>query len=316
MLFWALIGFSNFLVGIALVGIIIWIKIRHNYFRRRGIPCIAPESFFGSFGEVFSGNIDIFDAFAKFRNDPKVRHTPFFGIFTFHHPTLVLSSPELIERMLVTDFDSFADRFSGAGAHDKLGTNMLFSLRGSSWRNLRPEMLPFFSAIKLRRICNSMDVIGNHMNAHIHVHLRRKDRAELDLKRLAFVFTNNIIANCAFGLDEDCFNNPDSEFAKASEAILSKSWGRNIQTLMYFLLPQFLRPFRFLRFSRAGTEFIQSTTSRMIQQRIVSGARKPDLIDHLIEMKSNNNELTDDMLSAQVALFYAAGELTLHEMNC
>lgn len=309
-MFWSqLFGLSYFLVGITLLVLILWINHTHDYFRKLRIPYVKPRTFFGNFGEVFSGNTGIYEAFTNFRNDPDVRDAPFFGIYTFHHPTLVLNAPELIGQILLSGFDSFSDRFSGAGAHDKLGTNMLFSLRGSSSRHLRLELLPFFSSVKLRRMCNSMDIIGNNLNAHVHNQLNKRDKVELDLKTLASVFTNDIIARCAFGLDENSFNTPDSEFAKASEAILSKSWGRNMQLLTYFLLPAFMRPLRLLTFSRAGTKFIKRTIPRMMQTRIISGARKHDLIDHLIEMRSYDSELTNDMLSAQAALFYAAGKL-------
>lgn len=307
MLWSQLFGLSYFIVGITLFALIFWINNTHNYFKRRRIPYVKPKSFFGNFGEVFSGNTAIYDVFENFRNDPAVRDAPFFGIFTFHRPTLVLNEPDLIKQILLTDFDSFADRFSGAGTHDKLGTNMLFSLRGPTWRNLRPELAPFFDAIKLRRMINAMDIIGNNMNAHVHGQLNSEERVELELKNLASLFTNDIIACCAFGLDENSFNNPDSEFAKASEATLSKSWGRSMQLLTYFLLPIFMRPLRFLIFSRAGTTFIKKRVPRVMKERIKSGAKKHDLIDHLVEMKGVNNKLTDDMLSAQAALFYAAG---------
>lgn len=66
------------------------------------------------------------------RNEYKYyKGTPYFGIWLFWRPALVISDPRLARNILVKDFDAFRDRFISSGNSDPIGALNIFTLNVS-----------------------------------------------------------------------------------------------------------------------------------------------------------------------------------------
>jgi len=136
---------------------------------------------------------------------------------------------------------------------------------------------------------------------------------ELEVKDLVSLYTIDVIASCAYGIEANSVSNPDSEFYKCGRAIFDMTFWRGLELPAYFMLPQVMKFFGFQTFSKHPTNFIKSTIPRVMEMREKSGAKRNDLIDTLIELKNekikdeNGNDLTMDMLMGQAAVFLTAG---------
>lgn len=311
---------TSLLVVILILVAAYWLYNRQRYFKHHNIPYIQSLPFLGSFGDVVLNKIGLFEISVELCNHPAVKDEAFFGIFMFHKPTLVINDVDLIKRILSKDFNAFPNRYAGTDTHDPLGYFGLFSLRNPQWKTFRNKLSPFFGSLKIKPMYHLIDRIGDNLNKHIHEQLseieEKKEEAkmkaakvELELKQLSVLYITDVIASCAFGVQENSFENPQSGFLKAGEAIFARTTRRNLESLSFHMLPQVMKPLRVLTFSKAGTEFIQSTIPRMMKERARSGRKRNDLIDILIEMRKGDKTLTDDMLSAQAAVFHAGGEL-------
>lgn len=289
--------------------VIYWINRRQNYFKNLNIPFVKSTPLLGAFSKAVLGKMGFYDNVLDLCNRSEVKGRPFFGMFLFHKPALMVNDPELIKRILVKDFNSFAERYSGSDVHDPLGHYNLFSAKSSLWRRIRNKMTPFFSSGKLKMMFYLLDKIGDDLNKYVHEKLDKDNKVELEMKELAALYSTDVIASCAYGIQANSLENPDAEFRRAGKSMFTLTFKRGIELTSFFLLPQIMRLFRFSLFSGLTTKFIQTTIPHVMSEREKSGIKRNDLIDTLIELKNNDNTLNDDILVAQAAVFFSAGKL-------
>lgn len=306
---------TQFLLGVltTIVAFFYWINRRQDYFKNAGIPYVDSTPLLGSFRDVFLGKTAFYDSIVEIYNRPEVKDKPFFGMFLFHKPGLMITDPELIKRITVKDFSSFSNRYASSDVHDPLGYYNLFSVKAPLWKLLRGKLSPFFSSGKLKLMFYLVDKNSTDMINHIHKRVEKNnDKVELEMKHLASLYTTDVIASCAYGVEANSLENPDGEFRKAGHAIFNMTFWRGIELPAYFMLPQVMKFFGFQTFSNPGTKFINSSIPHVMEEREKSGSKRNDLIDTLIELKNADNkdkseDLSMDMLIAQAAVFFSAG---------
>lgn len=306
---------TQFLVATLFVLVVFfyWINRRQDYFKNYGIPYIPSTPLLGSFKDALLGKTGVYDHIVTLYNRPEVKGAPFFGIFLFHKPGLVITDPDLIKQITVKDFWSFSNRYTSSDVHDPLGYYNLFSVKGALWKILRGKLSPFFTSGKLKSMFYLLDKNSGDMVNYIHKRLDKDNKVEMEMKDLASMYTIDVIANCAYGVEANCLENPEGEFRKCGHSMFHMSFWRGLELPAYFMLPQVMKFFRFQTFSDYSTKFIKSSIPHVIATREKSGAKRNDLIDTLIELKKsevkdeNGNTLTDDMLTAQAAVFFSAG---------
>lgn len=292
-----------------------WINRRQDYFKNLGIPYVKSIPLLGSYADSLMGKTGIYDNMVNLYNRPEVKGKPFFGMFLFHKPGLVITDPELIKRITVKDFNSFSNRYTASDVHDPLGYYNLFAVKNPLWKVLRGKLSPFFSSGKLKSMYYLMDHISTNMIEHIQKKLDKEEKTELEMKNLASLYTTDVIASCAYGIEANSLVNPDGEFRKAGHAIFKMTFWRGLELPSFFMLPQAMKFFGFKTFSNAGSEFIMSSIPHVIEERERNGIKRNDLIDTLIDLKNANNKenpsenLSMDMLIAQAAVFFAAGKI-------
>lgn len=294
---------------------VIWFHHQRKYFEACRIPYVKSNSIVGTFSDVFKGKQGFYENVLSLYNRPEVKDKPFFGMFLFHKPGIMINDPELIKKILVKYFNSFANRFSSSDVHDPLGYYNLFSVKTPLWKVLRGKLSSFFTSGKLRTMYYLLDKASADMISFIHKRLDKDGKAELEMKEMAALYSTDVIASCAYGVEANSLENPDGEFRKAGQAMFKMTFWRGLEFPAFFMLPQVMKFFRFKAFSKITTEFIQKTIPLVITAREMNGNKRNDLIDTLIEMKNSEKSLTEDMLMAQAAIFFSAGELHVTQLK-
>lgn len=287
-----------------------WIHQHRDYFKNLGIPYIPSTPLLGSFKDTLFNKTGFYDQVVKLYNQPDVKGKSFFGIFIFHKPALMINDPELIKNITVKDFNSFCDRYTSSDVHDPVGHYTLFASNNPLWKRLRGKLSPFFTSGKLKTMYYLLDKITSEMVDFLHKNLDVNNKVELEVKELATLYTTDVIASCAFGVEANSLENPEGEFRVAGRTIFeAKSW-RSVEFTAFFMLPQVMKLFRFKAFSESVSRFLQTTVTHVMEVREVNGIQRNDLIDTFIELKKEKNfgeTLTMDMLVAQAAGFFSAG---------
>lgn len=218
------INFSTQLLlgALTIFGVIIyWLNRRQDYFKNLGIPYVPSIPLLGSFGDAMFGKTGIYEQIVTLYNQPEVKDKPFFGIFVFHKPALMISDPELIKRITVKDFNSFTNRYSASETHDPLEYYMLFSVKDVIWRFLRGKLSPFFTSGKLKSMYYLLDKASDNMVNFIQKRLGNENKVEVEVKELASLFSTDVIASCAFGVEANSLENPNGEFRVAGKTFLT-----------------------------------------------------------------------------------------------
>lgn len=87
--------------------ILIVVKYYYSFWFRNGFPSITPSFTFGCLGPVAVGTKSMGELMRGLHLNSKER---FLGIYFFWRPVLLIRDPDLVKRVLITDFDHFQNR--------------------------------------------------------------------------------------------------------------------------------------------------------------------------------------------------------------
>lgn len=255
----------------------------NSYWKNRGVSYENPFPLFGNFYDIALGNVNPTEYFS---NLYKKFDGPYFGIYAMTKPVLVLKDPEIIKRVLIKDFKSFADRFFVADEKiDPIFTNTLLVIKSSLWRILRAKLSPFFTSGKIKMMFSLIKECGINMEQHVQKNLHRT----LDMKEVCSKFTTNMIATCAFGIDANCFEAENCDFRVAGRRIFDLSKMHSFRRISYVFGHSIVKLLRFKFIDGPSASFLGKTLWQTIREREEKQTVRNDLVDILIKLKNQNN---------------------------
>lgn len=92
----------------------------------------------------------------------------------------------------------------------------------STWKNIRQKLSKFFTAAKLKSAFYLLETMGDDLHDYINERLDN-DRVELPIKYLTELFSVDVVANIALGIETKSLKNSGSEFYKVAESMWEKS---------------------------------------------------------------------------------------------
>lgn len=152
-----------------------------------------------------------------------------------------MRDPDLIKQVGIKDFDHFLDHFLPIPEDcDPLWLGNLFALRGQKWREMRSTLSPAFTSSKMKNIFNLMSKNGEQFVNHFLN--KNVNLIEAEMKDIFTRYTNDVIANTAFGVECDSLQDPTNEFYLMGEKVTDLStFEKSIKLIGYFVLPQLMR---------------------------------------------------------------------------
>jgi len=327
MLFWILL---------VLLATIIYFadKHYHNYWTRHGIFQKNPTFLLGAIGETIlikqSFGEFITNNYKKFKNSHKVC-----GIYFSYRPVLIINDPELIQDVMIKDFNSFHNRGIMFNEDVDLLAAHLFNLDGQKWRDLRVKLSPTFTSGKLRTMFPTIRSCVKTLEDYMIKSVENGNNI-LDMRDLMARYTTNVISSVAFGIDNDCINEPDNIFRKMGLKIFQVSFKQAfIETLLFFA-PTLVIKARIKIIEKDLEEFFMTIVKQTVDHREASKENeRKDFMQLMIQLKNqgylsadkddNENDknshedvkkLTFNEIAAQAFLFFAAGfETSSSTMN-
>ncbi|EFA12857.1 cytochrome P450-like protein [Tribolium castaneum] len=277
-----------------------------DHWEKKNVFYFKPIPFFGNFVDISLFRTTIGEHLAKLYNQTT---EPFFGIFVFDKPHLIIKSPELVKTILVRDFNNFDDRCIASPHHDPLVKNMLFLNKNPEWKNVRVKMTPVFTTGKLKGMIPLINDVGETMTKYI---AQKIPNFSLEAKEICAKFSTDVIAKCAFGINANSFKNEDAEFRKIGRRIFDFRWSTAIQQTSYFFLPGLVNLLKFRMLDKDASDFLRETFWHTIKLREEKNLKANDLIDAIIALKDNqefckNMNFEGDKVVAQAAQFFVAG---------
>lgn len=276
-------------------------------------PLITMKS---CFGEFMQGLYD------KFKDRDAA-----IGIYMFYRPVLVVNDPKLAQDILIRSFSSFHSRPLPYHEKDQLSENLM-NLPGPLWRDLRVRLSPAFASGKLKGM---FPVISDCARV-LEDFLIKSVTNGIDVfeaRDLMSRFTTNVISSIAFGIDNDCINQPDHVFRKTGMKFFDLTFKDGIRGLLTFLAPKMFHKLGMRFVDREVEDFIFAYVKQTVEHREENNFSRKDFLQLLIQLRNQGYESVDKedndscadseartkrlsmaQLTANVYIFYLAGEFT------
>nr|QCY41329.1 cytochrome P450 6PZ1 [Phenacoccus solenopsis] len=263
----------------------------------------------------------------------KLEPHKFGGIFAVKKKTIIIRDPELIKNVLIKDFEYFHDRGTKVDQEvDPLGYH-LFNMRGEEWKNLRIKLTSTFTTGKMKMMFPLVNECGKKLNT---VLANLPDSEGFDIKDLAARFTTDTIGTCAFGLETNSLDNPDSEFRRMGKAIFKFRYQSLIRSVWTSIPPTLIKRLKLDFIEKKIQDYFMEIVDETVQYREKNKISRNDFLDLLIALKNNtiiekfqdtaetddlekflaqvgdkriksNIDMSNAMLAAQCFVFFIAG---------
>uniref|UniRef100_A0AAT9UTH4 Cytochrome P450 6PZ16 n=1 Tax=Maconellicoccus hirsutus TaxID=177089 RepID=A0AAT9UTH4_MACHI len=302
-------------------------KRLYSYFDHHGIPYVKPILVFGNTMEwcLMKKSLSMILADIYEKLEPH----RFGGLFIGRRKVIIVRDTELIRSILVKDFSSFQDHVTAedASKEDVLDRNLL-SLRGEEWKNLRIKLTGTFTSGKMKLMFPLVRDCGAKMHSVLGNISQDED---ILAKEICARYTTDVIGCCAFGLDIDSLNDPNSVFRQMGKRIFAF----NIINVLRVMLPKLEFFFDLFHNDKAVKQFFLDLVKKTVKHREEHNIFRGDFLDLLINLKHDNDqksndrqaeedvqkfisqvggkytkthiEMTDELITAQCFLFFAAG---------
>ncbi|KAF6207970.1 hypothetical protein GE061_016419 [Apolygus lucorum] len=320
------------LLGVTFVTLVVYIwrylsKI-YSFWEERGVPYRKPLPFLGNSWDLLSRQVPLNEYHKRFYNSfPDV---PYYGIYDYSKPVLLLKDVDLVERVLIKDFQHFNDRGTGAGVDEQanpLDMN-LFNMTGNKWRAMRKKLSPLFTTGKLRHMVPPMKTLGDGL-----VHLLEKNTSQVDLRDMLQRYAMDVIATVAFGMNVSILEETEeSEFRRIGKQSFAFDFPRYLRFAFSTVFPKLAKKLKISQNDPEVTKYFSKVIRETLAHRRETGMERNDFIQLFVTLQQKGSiefegdpledgylkseddaknvetfALTDDAIVGQAFVFLMAG---------
>jgi cytochrome P450 family 6 len=314
-----------FILSLIILTIHLLDKHLMSYWSNLEIPQKGPTFLVGN----LSANLLGFKGFGEFFLDvyERCKNNKIIGLYFFHRPVLCINDPQLIQDVLIRDFNNFHDRSNPVNEQKNPLSAHLFSLTGQRWRDLRVKLSPTFTSAKLKAMYPKMNECAKVLEEFLVKNFESGKR-EFEFRDLFARYTTNIISSVAFGVDNDCINDPENIFRKMGLRIFETSFKKSFLRFLVISMPRIFARLNVKSADATVEDFFFDLVQKTIDYREKNkNNERKDFMQLLIQLKNqgyvsvdkNDEEnsiesqlklqnLTFNDIVAQAFLFFFAGE--------
>lgn len=278
-----LLSFAFLIVTIIVLGN----HFLHSFWTRQGFPQLKPKFFVGDIGDLFRLKHSIAEVYGSLYE--KSKNLKIVGIYFTYRPGLLVNDPELIQNILVKDFQHFTDHGLYVDeSYDPLSGH-LFSLSGDKWKNLRGKLSPLFSPGKLKLMFPTFMDCAVNLQRYVEKQNQLSNNV-IEIRDLLARYTTDIIASVAFGFDNDSINETENVFRSMGAKVFKPSFKGGLRAFMSFLLPQVNMYLGIKVADQDVEDFMFTMVKQTIEFREKNGSQRNDFMQVRIEdiLTSNN----------------------------
>nr|DAB41794.1 TPA_inf: cytochrome P450 CYP332A39 [Operophtera brumata] len=304
------LNFIQTLLVLIVIGVsLFYLYLRRNYayWKNRGVPYEEPNILLGNLSFIMRKSV--WEYFLELRQ--KYSTKDYIGIFLGWKPTLVVQTPELARKILTKDFDYFQNRLIRSSySSDPLGSLTLTSFKNPTWSNMRHELSPMFTSLRLKLVTELMN--GNATELVQKIQRDHIDNKEaVNLKELFSMYTSDTVGSTVFGIKVSALNDINSPLWYITSHMVKWTFWRGLEFSIIFFTPALAALLRLKLFSQPATEYIKKLFWDVVKERKQAGqTNDKDLVNHLLKLKDNlklpadsGTQLADDLMLAQAAIF-------------
>lgn len=300
---------------------------KHSFWIKRGFIQLEPKFLIGDIGPLLTMKKSLGQFFQSIYVNHKEHRA--IGIYMSYQPVVVVNDPILLQHVMVRDFNSFHDRpLPSDLEHDTL-QNHLFHIAGQRWRDLRVKLSPTFTSGKLKGMFSVINCCGKVLEEYLEKNVRNGIDV-FEFRELFARLNTSIISSVAFGIENDCVNEPDHIFRRMGAKNFEVNWRTIATTIFAIFVPAKLN--KLIKFKITNPEvekFVFSVVKQTVEYREKNNVERNDFMQLLIQLKDKGyvsvdkeekdtdsveqdvKKLSFNDLAANVFVFFQAGKSEL-----
>ncbi|XP_014216982.1 cytochrome P450 6k1-like [Copidosoma floridanum] len=265
-----------------LVGFYVYVTRYFKYWKKQGVKHSKPSFPFGNFGKCIFLQQSIHEFIDDMYRDGKGEKMV--GFYVLDRPYVLLRDPELLRSVFIRDFNIFSNKVLCNNKSDPFGTHMLFLETNPPWKHIRQKLSPMFTSGKLKKNFDLMMEIYKDLDFHLNsLGVNDENVRPIEVRELSAKLMTDVIGITAYNIRFDSLRDPDAPFRKIGKSLFRSQLIRYLQCSSIFFIPAF-RAISNAKFFDAETEFFENMFSRIVDERIMSGNKKNDFVDLVINM--------------------------------
>lgn len=274
-----------------------------TYWKRKKVPQLCPSFPVGDLASSAWGKQSVFVRLQTLYNIFKNAGHKYGGIYFFNGPIFFPVDPDLIKKVLVSNFDCFVDRGMYIDEEKMPITAHLFSMKGEQWRNLRIKFTPVFTSGKMKSMYNILINISRNLLKILDP--IAEHNKEVDIKDLLMRFTTDIIGSAAFGVDVNSLEYPDTEFARMVSMIFNNPPWKLFKVAVQEGLQNPGNIIKIVQDNKNVQNYFNDLVQKTIDYRDKNNIVRDDFLNMLMQMRSSG--MTFNEIVSQSFLFFTAG---------
>ncbi|XP_055619256.1 cytochrome P450 9e2-like [Toxorhynchites rutilus septentrionalis] len=278
------------LCGLLLTLVYYQLTKNKNYFRNKPIPTLPSKLLFGSTGPLmlrqisFAGFIEsIYNVFPCAK---------IIGMFDIVTPVFVVRDPELIKRVMVRDFDHFADQVPVFGSNEYDHPNLLVArslsfLDCQRWKSMRATVSPAFTGSKMRQMYELIVECSENAVQHYLEETRARGPQVYEMKNIFTRYASDVIASCTFGIQTNSSKDPETElYVMGKDMMNFKKISAVLKLIGFRVCPWLMARLGIDIFAERYNSHFKSLIFATIKEREGKGFFRRDLIQLLLQAKN------------------------------
>lgn len=275
-----------------------WIfsTLTFNHWKQLGVFYRKPFPFIGNMGLLLLMKQSVHEMYDQLYR--LIDKLPYGGFFEMRSPVLILKDPEIIRRVLITDFKYFIDRgFSFTNVNKQLNplNEHLFHYTGQRWKVLRQKMSPVFTSGKLKGMQNQISDCVSMFIDNVEMGMT-DDGKDIDLKDVFPQLTVDVTGSCAFGIECNAIK-LKNDFRMFAHEVLKPRVSLLVKYFLQVIDKRLPHLFQLTDFPSYYIKFFQNVVYDAVLHRRQNNMQRCDLLQQLMDMQ---NAAVDSKFSKDV----------------
>ncbi|KAI2474337.1 hypothetical protein C4B38_000403, partial [Diabrotica virgifera virgifera] len=265
-----LFSLATFCIGIIFLGYKYFTR-EFNYWKKRGVYTPKPIPFFGNLYDVATLKLTLYEYVQKIYDETE---EPYFGMFIFDKPVLLIKSPKLIKDILIKDFNVFCDRTMANVTHHNLISKFIYQQKYQTWKSTKTKMSSVFSSGMMKTFFTNLELINKKFTEYLE-----NISGPVDAKYIAGHFGTEMIARCFFATDPRCFEREPSKFRHFVHRIFQYSLRNKFIQTGYFFKPNLVKFFKLNFIEDSVVQYFEQTFLEAMECRKGYSGKPVSMVD-------------------------------------
>ncbi|KAH0547296.1 cytochrome P450 6k1-like [Cotesia glomerata] len=277
----------------------------YSFWSSRNVPGPKPIPPLGNITQILMGKHNpatyLQELYKKYPDAPIV------GIYRVREPIACIMDLDLIRDVLIKDFSKFVDRGQEMNESVEPLSINIFNLEPKRWRMLRTKLSPIFTSGKMRDMFHLIIECAETMNKY----LSNYDNQIVEMREVTAKFATDVIGVYAFGLKANALEDENSLFRQIGRHMFEVKWTTAGRNLLSTFLPTIYQLVGCILRDDKTHNFLIDVTRNTLEYRKKNNIVRNDFIDLLLRIKNQGKiddiEITDNLLAAQLLIFFVGG---------